>query len=221
MDVTIHGYENIPIPNTLHETHQNSGKIAIIFPGYEYGPTNPLLYYATEVLYQSGCDVLVLDYAYNKNAAYLRANEEDQAKWLKTDACAAYESVLREQQYRDIILVGKSLGTASMSNILCRNDVSPISKCVWLTPVIPLAHIKRLTEKCGGASLVCIGTADNAYIEKEYESQPCDANVEIAVFENADHSLEVAGNFNQSLAILKSVMVRMSSFVGTVSVLHE
>jgi hypothetical protein len=87
----LHGFNNALIANMF--LNQNSNHLCIIFPGIGYTNAMPLLYYSSLVMESKGADVLQVHYNY-KTEAFQALSQEDQYRYIITDATAAYEIAL-------------------------------------------------------------------------------------------------------------------------------
>ncbi len=168
-------------------------KLIIVFPGVGYGFDHPLLYYADLVFEAKGFERIYMRYqdiffdtelSFEDKAIKVREYVSEQAKLI--DFCA----------YDEIVFLSKSVGSVEAGILAERLGIKVTQ--IFITP------IEGAIPYCNSDSYVVIGTRDDAYpIYKKH----CDENkVKVLYVNNANHSLEVAGQPYQSIDILKDVM---------------
>ena len=102
----IPGYNQQYVPNTYYKNKPNNDRLAIVLPGFGYSTSAPLLFYLKELLFQRSNDILSVDYSYNRNPDFLKADEDTQDRWFHQDIDAVYSEVIRHLQYKELILMG-------------------------------------------------------------------------------------------------------------------
>ncbi|MCK4541301.1 MAG: hypothetical protein KAU17_03590 [Spirochaetales bacterium] len=100
------GYDQQYVPNTYYKNKPNNDRLAIVLPGFGYSTSAPLLFYLKELLFQRSNDILSVDYSYNRNPDFLKADEDTQDRWFHQDIDAVYSEVIRHLQYKELILMG-------------------------------------------------------------------------------------------------------------------
>jgi predicted alpha/beta-hydrolase family hydrolase len=213
--LAIRGYRDEPVPNTFVPHTGGADHLAIVFPGIGYTCDMPLLYYPARMLADRGADVLRVEYAYQRRADYAALAPADQAQWLFADATAACQVALAQRAYRRITLVGKSLGTLAMGHVLTADERLADSGAVWLTPLVKNERVRAQVAQWGGHSLFVIGTADPYYDAASLAEVMAATHGDSVVVEGADHSLEIAGDVEQSLEAMMRVMRAMGSFLAS------
>src|SRR5262245_25536830 len=116
--LAVSGYRDEAVPNTFLRQDGATDHIAILLPGINYPCDLPLLYYPARQLTARGADVLRVEYTYNRRPDFAALSAADQAEWLRADTTAACRVGLAQRAYRQITLVGKSLGTLAMGQLL-------------------------------------------------------------------------------------------------------
>jgi hypothetical protein len=177
-----------------------SDKLMVMLPGQGYSCNHPVLYYVRRMAIKLGFDVLSVEYGFQ--AAHLELDAQATAA-LHDDVWQAVKPVL-EQGYRQVCVVGKSLGTPLAAGLATALKVEDIS-LILLTPI-------------GGAfqgldtirTLAVMGTDDPLYSPEVVASVP---NVEWQVFDGLNHSLEVKGDWKASIAALDRVISACEAFV--------
>jgi len=183
------GYKGTEIKTK--DTIKNTDKIAVIYPGYRYGLEAPLFFYLEELLVQNGFDIIGLDYRYNENKEFIKADDDEKDKWFEYDCKAIGSEVFKAiGQYKEVLLIGKSLGTSAILNQINNSLVSEEYGIIWLTPGTSAHEIYKLLNVIRNRSLLISGTGDRYFNEKEINNINND-NVTIKKVENAGHLFEV------------------------------
>lgn len=209
----INGYRNEPVPNTFWKQDKKVEHLAVIFPGYGYTSDMPLLYYTGHLLFDHGADLLQVQTNYAKNPEYLGLTDEGQAAWLYADSLAASMAGLEQRSYRQLTLVGKSLGTMAIAHLLGDKPEFSQATCLWLTPVLgdPLTYDRILhTDQ---RSLVVIGTRDHYYQPDKIQVLKQNKNVKVLEVANTNHSLELEGDIPGSIKVMEKVIGDIAAFL--------
>lgn len=205
------GYNNQPVPTTFLASANPAGHLGIILPGYRYPVEMPPLHYAGRVLLEQGADVLRVEYAYNRTD-FMKQPENRQDEWISTDVSAACDAGLSQRTYEKITLVGKSLGTLAMGHLLADERFQE-AVCIWFTPLLTLDWLRLRIEQTHPRSFFILGTADRFYqpdILKQLETVTKGHSL---VIEGADHSLEIPGNIQKSIAALTQMVQELQEFI--------
>jgi hypothetical protein len=212
--LTISGYRDEPIPNTFIRQDNTTPHLAILFPGYGYRVTMPLLYYPQRLLVGRGADVLCVEYAYDRHPGFRNLTEAEWDRWFSADIEAACDAGLAQRPYQRLTLVGKSLGTLATAHLLTTDTRLERADCVWLTPLLHNERQRAQIVKAKPRSLFVVGTADTHYdraVLRELEQATGGQSV---VIEGADHSLEIEGSVPRSLDALRQVLDALAGFLG-------
>jgi predicted alpha/beta-hydrolase family hydrolase len=209
------GYQGQPVPNELIRPEGETDHLAILLPGYGYTCDGPLFYYAESLLVHTGANILRVEYAYNKTPGFMQRPEAEWLAWLAADVTAAYRTALAQRPYRELILIGKSLGTLAIAHLLTMDDrfTGPV-RAIWLTPAFRLAGLTERMRPITDPSLIVIGDADPHYDEAALTTLAETMRPEVLVVPNADHSLEIEGDIITSIAILGHVTQAIARFLG-------
>jgi hypothetical protein len=205
------GYQNQPVPNTFIAQPNPTGHLGMILPGYHYSPDMPPLYYAGRILLEGGADLLRIEYAYYRTA-FPKRPESEQDQWLSSDVFAACEAALSRHAYDTITLIGKSMGTIAMGQLLADSRFQSAT-CVWLTPLLTMDWLCSRIEQVHPRSLFIVGTADKFYqpeVLKRLEHITAGRSL---VFEGVNHALEIPGDIPKSLAALKQMVETLQTFL--------
>jgi hypothetical protein len=205
------GYKNQPVPNTFIAQPNPARHLGIILPGYRYSSEMPPLYYAARILLEGGADVLRIEYTYYRTD-FPKRPESEQDQWLSSDVFAACEAALSRRAYDTITLIGKSMGTIAMGQLLADSRFQSAT-CVWLTPLLTMDWLCSRIEQTRPRSLFIIGAADKFYrpeILKRLEHITAGRNL---VIEGVNHALEIPGDIPKSLAALDQIVQALQEFL--------
>jgi hypothetical protein len=182
--------------------------LAVVFPGWRYTASMPLLARAAEVMLELGFDVLRVEYDYPARGATLETAAGEQAvlAGVRGDAEAVMRAVESLGDYRALVLVGKSLGTHALAHLV---SLGADAALVWLTP--PLAGLDASIAETQQRSLVVIGTADPHY--DDALMAPLRARHRVLEIEDADHALEIAGDEAKTSAAHATWLGALRAFV--------
>ncbi len=213
LDIT--GYQGRPVPNELVRPEGSTNRLAILLPGFAYTCDMPLFYYAESLCVATGVDVLRVEYAYNTIPGFLTLPDNETDRWLAADVTAAYRTAIAQHPYRELILIGKSIGTMAMAYLLTMADrfAGPV-RAVWLTPAFGLPHLTELMVRCSDPSLIVIGDADHHYDPAALARLRETTSPEVLVIPGADHSLELPGDLAGSIAVLRQTMEAVERFLA-------
>ena len=203
-----------PLPNTFIRNDAGSDMLAVIFPGLGYRATMPLLHYTQRALHERGADILRLDLAYDLDPDFPREDPSARRTWIRDDARSAYEAAARQGPYRDVVLVGKSLGTLALTDILERDEQQPSPACVWLTPLLNDASLVETIRHRRPPSLFVIGTADPLYDGTLVDDLAARTGRRSVVVEGADHSLEIPGDMPTTLQAMQAYLSALAGFLA-------
>jgi hypothetical protein len=190
-----------------------SDKIALIYPGMRYSCDKPLLHYTTEILLDRGFDVLQLWADYD-NPEFQSSSQAERTVQLIEDGRALLLAGIESSSYSDLILVGKSLGSLTMSFILSEELNFPALKTIWFTPLFYLPPVPRIILGLNGPAFVAGSKADHTFESTTTSQLSEKSNIILQVIEDADHSLEIPGDPLHSTRILASLMAILFEFLS-------
>ena len=176
--------------------------LIVLFPGAGYTVDSPLLYYAEFKYYVKEYKCIKINYgdclkSGKENNKPFSDIIEDAKKFVLNQVKDIDLSI-----YDDILFVSKSFGTVIagwLSETLNKNNI----RHIYLTPIGDTLQYIKNSENI---SVVIAGTKDrhfDANILKEH----CEREqIKLELIENADHGLEITGDMNINIDILKRVV---------------
>jgi hypothetical protein len=210
----IPGHRDEPVPNTFNRQEGGTAHLAILFPGYGYRVTMPLLHYSERVLLAHGADVLRVEYAYDRDPTFRDLAEAERNRWFEADVEAACRVGLAQRAYSRVTLVGKSIGTLAMGHLIQANARLAGAECVWLTPLLGSPQLRAQIEQVKPRSLFVIGTADRNYNAALLAEVKRATGGDSLVVEGANHSLEIEGDVLRSVRALEQMVVALERFLS-------
>jgi pimeloyl-ACP methyl ester carboxylesterase len=202
----IAGHRELPVPNTFFRQGEETDHLAVIFPGRGYTCDMPLLYYTSSLLLGRAADVLLVEYNYNRRMEFDVLPEAAQDRWFQADVAAALAAGIDQRPYRQVTLVGKSLGTRAMGHLLTTDPRLATARAVWLTPLLRDARLRAQITACEQPSLFVLGSADPHYDPALVAEVETATGGQMMVVRDANHSLEIDGDLWQSLAVLEDIL---------------
>lgn len=210
----ITGYQDRPVPNRFIRQDGAADRLAILLPGFGYTLDMPLFYYAQALLTEAGADLLRVEYAYNTVPGFGKLSPEEADRWLATDVRAAYQAAITQRHYRELILVGKSLGTMAMAHLLTGPErFAGDIRAIWLTPAFRRAGLAGLMAQSAVPSLIILGDADPHYDPAALAALPATMQSGIVMIPGANHGLDRPGDVNASVAALAQAVSAMAGFM--------
>ncbi len=211
----IRGYRGEPVPHTFLRQEDEARHLGIIFPGWGYTADRPVLYYPGLLLLQQGADLLRVEYNYARRPEYLALPAEERERWLIADVTAALDAGLAQRPYEEITLVGKSIGTAAMGQLLAADPRLQEARAIWLTPLLREERLLEQIQHWGGRSIFVAGTADPHYSAPHLEEAVAATRGRQLRIEGADHSLEIAGSVAQTVEAMQKVVQALERFLAS------
>jgi len=209
----IRGHRGEAVSNTFFSQDFEAWSLAVIFPGLGYTAHMPVLYYPRLLLMERGADVLVVEYDYRERANFRMPRDPERDRWFFDDVAAACEAGLRRRPYSGVTLVGKSLGTLAMGQLLTEGLRLPQTQCIWLTPLLRDDRLRAQIRQARSRSLFVIGTADGHYDPAYLDEVRLASRGESVVLEDADHSLEIKGDTVGSIRALEQIVRATQRFL--------
>jgi predicted alpha/beta-hydrolase family hydrolase len=183
--------------------------LVVSLPGDNYGVDGPLLYYPNQLFWREGWDTVAITYGYQsagKPFTPLAIPE------VLGECQRAIEILLRQREYQKVVLMGKSLG-ASLVALLCQQmSLPPWTRAVYLTPPLGAMFNPIFLETTQLACLA-LGTADRFYDPQALIALQQAKTFHLIQIEAADHSLNIKGDLEASLDVVKLMSEEVLAFI--------
>jgi len=169
----------------------------------------PALYYSRNILLSRGFDILTFEYSFQSRGVDFNL---EVVPSVLVDAESAVQAVLKEKDYHEFILVGKSLGTRVLSSLMVKYPELTNSKAIYLTPVFS-EGFNQLTAQVKQDALMVIGTDDQFYVPELISQLKAKKEFRLIVLEGADHGLEIKDNWSKSIEFMKTICEEVEKFL--------
>ncbi len=209
-NINIIGSEGFNLKNSFFSFGDDYKGLAIFLPGAGYTCDMPVMYYPRKVLLSEQYDALTVEYSFQTRG--LMYNPGEMSNSVLIDAENAVKAVLEEKTYDNFVLVGKSLSTPIISQLLIKFPQLSNSRAVYLTPVFS-KKFNSLTARVKQESLMIIGTNDPFYKPELISQLEEEKKFKLMVLEGADHGLENRNNCMKSIDYLKDICKGIKDFL--------
>jgi dienelactone hydrolase len=163
---------------------QGARRIAVVFPGFLGGWNTPATYYPVLALLDRGYDALCLDSVYREHPTVER---------LRHDASTALRAALEAGTYEESLVMGKSLGTIAVAELLLDAELPPAARSVWLTPLLRNDRVESAIAMLESPALFVIGTKDPLFDRTVLQRLQKHGH-HVAVVQRANHGLAIDGD---------------------------
>lgn len=211
-NLEIHGYEGRRIENRFFQQEGASETLGLIYPGLRYTSDMPLLYYTTKLLTERGSDVLQL-WADYTSPDYQSRPPKQRAAWLRADGQALLRAGQKQRNYSELVLIGKSIGTLILTELIIHGDMPKNSTLIWLTPLFHLEHVVEAARQSPGPALFIGGGQDPSYTQEGVAQITDLPNVTTIRIAGANHSLEIPGDLPRSLRAMEEIAQGIDNFL--------
>ena len=187
----------------------NAEKIAVLFPGIGYNNDKPLMYYAAKVVRELGYDIIKIEYDFPYKAGDIKGKKDMMVDAFKLAARQAIEQLSQVDfaKYRDVLFIGKSIGTAVAG--FCNKELDAHAVQIVMTPVPETFKYLEGVKK----ALVLHGTKD-PWCDTEIADEYCrKLSLPFAMVPDANHSLET-GDIAADIENLGIIINRIKNYVG-------
>jgi hypothetical protein len=178
--------------------------LAVFLPGAGYRHEHPLFWVARSALRQVGAAEVLVSYPETPTLAEI----EDLRHPFYGNVRASLRAALDEHRPDRVTLVGKSLGTLALGEVV-RAGIAPDAAAIWLTPIWAHGPTFDAARTAGWRSLFAVGTADPTYVPERQAALEGD----VLVVDGGNHSLEVEGDVLGSVAALQRLATAVLDFV--------
>ena len=179
-------------------------RLAVLFPGIGYHCDKPLLYYSAKLARAAGYEVLPV--TYGGFPERVRGDGEKLRACLEIARSQAVErlSAVNWAEYRDVLFIGKSIGTVVASR--CALEAGLEVRSVLLTP------LEETFAAVRGRAVAFHGTADPWARTDAIVAACRERNIPLFLTEGANHSLET-GDVPDDVRTLEKTLARIDSFI--------
>jgi hypothetical protein len=177
--------------------------VAVLLPGSGYPVQGPLLHRCAEILAAQGWHVEAVVWTVDEAA------QADPYSFVNAAVEAAFDSAPPSRQR---LVVAKSFGTFALPWAI-ENDVSG----VWLTPVLTAGAVRGALERASERHLAVGGTGDALWRVEGLTP----AGADVMTIAGANHSLEIADDWKESLAAQARVFDAVARHVESLSPPHR
>lgn len=185
---------------------QGGERLAVLLPGQNYTNMAPLLYYSQNIAIESGYDTLAIEYGYQRTDRGFELSEESLTR-LFDESKEAIEKCLKKKAYKELLFIGKSLGT--LIQIRLKNEFSVYrQRHVFLTPIPDCIETIKTTD-----CIAVVGTLDRHFKHEHIKEITGFKNVKLHIIEGANHRIE-KGNFAEDLKVLNEVCGYIDGFIN-------
>jgi hypothetical protein len=210
--LSIPGYGGEQVPNHFLGQDKDAAKLAVFFPGLGYTCDMPAFYYAQNML-EDSADILRVEYAYGPAASFKSIADIEQFAPLFDDAAAVWNAVWSKRPYQTVTLIGKSLGTMAVGQLLATDQSTPEIQVIWLTPLLRSNRLLRQMQAFRGRSLIVIGTKDPHYDPEILDSLREKPGTELLVIDGVDHGLDIPGDAIGSVEAMRTIVAAIKRFL--------
>jgi pimeloyl-ACP methyl ester carboxylesterase len=211
-NLEIHGFQGRAVENRFFQQEGASETLAVIYPGLRYTSDMPLLYYTTELLTQRGSDVLQL-WADYTSTDYQSLSQEQRAAWLREDGQSILRAGQGQRNYNELVMIGKSIGTLILAELIIHGEIPKITSSIWLTPLLHLQHVLKAAKQLRGPALFIGGGQDPSYTQEGVAQLRELPEVMTLTIEGANHSLEFPGDLPRSLRAMEEILQGITDFL--------
>lgn len=211
LTLSITGFAGEPVPNQFLKQTGEANGLAILLPGLGYTCDMPLFYYSELQFLVGGYDVVRVDYDYR----HLRSTSsglENIAERLFADVAAAVDLATQQRRYPDVAIVGKSLGTLAMAQLVGTGELSGDITSVWMTPLLKQDAVFDALMKVLGPTALVLGSEDHHYDEARLESLEARDNVTLIRVAGGNHSLNTGTSAGESTLALATIIGQLDAF---------
>ena len=189
---------------------------ALLLPGLRYTPDKPLLYYTAQALTQRGVAVAAAWVDYSR-PDFQEAEPQTRLQWLLADAEAALQAVRRRAGVKQVVLVGKSIGTLTMGALWGMGALGDLAASIWFTPLLAFPAVQKVARYTDRPALFVASEADPAHNPEGWQAVEANPNARALLLPRGDHSLENPADLADTLALHRQVLEAVVGFIGEIS----
>ncbi len=212
---TLTGWRGRPLPLRWYIPKAPTTTTAILWPGLRYTCDHPLLATATTELHTRGVSVAQV-WADYQDATFQQAEPAQRWRWLVAEAITVIQAVRQRTAAQALIWVGKSLGTLTMAGAWLEGQGTDLVASVWLTPLLAFPAVVKVLAHVDRPALMVGSVADPTFDRDGWQTAAQNPQVEVLLFDQGDHRLEVPHDPEATQANLERVAQKMEAFFDTV-----
>ena len=207
------GLKNQSVGGMFFRQETPAQHLGIIFPGYGYTCDRALLHYPMQMLLDQGADVLQVNYAFTNKPGFWQGGDETRAIWFGADATVAMRAVLEQGAYKQFTLIGKSLGTLAVSQVMTIMKELADARVILFTPLLKNPRLVQQIIGFKGKTLLVVGTEDTLHASDTLKVIQTSREVEVIEVKDGNHALDIPGEVIHSLDRLMMVMQGVDRFL--------
>ena len=185
-----------PLVHKFYRHPEAAEGLLVLFPGNHYGVDGPLLYYPGKLLGAQGWDTLAVSYGFQ---TAMREPFADGLESLITECVAAIGAAIEGRRYSRIGLIGKSLGAGVVAYLCAHRSELANARAAYLTPALGTPFFDPFFVQSSQPAFLAVGTHDRYYSAAVLERLQAQRPFELALFEGADHGLDIRGDLSASM----------------------
>ncbi|WP_342559764.1 alpha/beta hydrolase [Psychrobacillus sp. FSL W7-1457] len=150
---------------------------------------------------------------YSYGDTFSKKSMDEITEIMMEDVNPVILEVLQNNFYKDVIFLGKSIGTIPIANVLMKRAEFLNSTMILLTPLLNFEDIFNSITVSPHHGLLVIGDQDT-HFNPSFLPKLNSTNLNIEIIPNANHSLDMeATNTLDSVFALSKVMQRIQEIV--------
>jgi alpha/beta superfamily hydrolase len=199
-----------PLVHKFYRQEKEPCGLMVALPGNHYGMDGPLLYYPCKVLQDTGWDTLALTYSYQSAGSEFSPESLPSAVRECQDAIRL---ILSKREYEHIAVIGKSLGAFIIAQLCGIEETLEAARCLYITPPLGTPIFDQMVHENSQPAHIAIGTKDRFYNVQALASLQTKRSFGLTLIENADHSMDVAGDLMASIEAVRRVTQEGIAFI--------
>lgn len=212
----LNSIDGVQIPCVRLSSNNQSGKTALILPGYAYPVDGPLMFYTKLLLVEYGFDVITIDYHYNERESFLKLKDNAKDEYFKKDQLFLADQLMDIIKTKQLLFCGKSIGTTAITIMydhpLIQKRLSSTS-FIWYTPAQAWEKLIHILNKGNSPSFLVVGDSD-PYYDKEHHRGLIDLpEYREMIIPGAGHLLEKEKDMSGSIININTVIKRLEKLL--------
>jgi alpha/beta superfamily hydrolase len=199
-----------PLIHKFYRQENDPAGLLIALPGNHYGVDGPLLYYPSKILLDAGWDTLALTYGYQSAGVEF---DHEMVPGVVQECQDAVRHVLSKRDYPNVCLVGKSLGAFVIAQLCNIKEMLEAARCVYVTPPLGTPFFHQLFQASSQPAHIALGTKDRFYTQQALIDLKTKHPFSLTLIDNADHSMNVAGDLDASIEAVRRVTQEGVNFI--------